>query len=129
MVKAWFDGACIPNPGRGGWGFVVRDDAGKLLGSGNGCLGEGSTNNAAELRALVEVLLWLKARPELRPAVIHGDSQWAIGAAMGFKIKKPHLIPLSIAAKALVKETDVRLRWVPREENSEADAESLAALQ
>src|SRR3954463_1793781 len=54
VVEIYTDGACIPNPGPGGWGAVLRfGDAEKDL-----CGGEAgaTTNNRMELMAPIQAL-------------------------------------------------------------------------
>lgn len=69
IVRIWTDGACIGNPGPGGWGYVktlgektVRH-SGYVLGS--------TTNIAMEMTAVVQALRSLK-RLDL-PVVVHSD--------------------------------------------------------
>lgn len=128
MIRVWFDGSCSPNPGHGGWGIVVRDDDGKLLHSDNGYLGPNSTNNAAELTAIIEAMSFLDHRPELRPACVIGDSQLALNMGLGkWKAREAHLVPLRSRAIALYQRLrNVNLEWVPRVSNGEADEESVA---
>lgn len=73
MFEAWTDGACEPNPGVGGWGY--------LLISADGAVSENyggerqTTNNRMELRA---ILMALKALPNGAMAVIYSDSQYCV---------------------------------------------------
>jgi ribonuclease HI len=132
-VRVWFDGACQPNPGHGGWGIVVRDDAGKLIHTDHGYLGPESTNNIAELYGIIRAMEWLKWHPEMRPATVIGDSQLALNMGLGkWKAREAHLIPLRNVAVGLYKELEgdgIKLEWVPRLSNSEADEESNAGVQ
>jgi ribonuclease HI len=52
-IEVWTDGACIGNPGHGGWAAVVRNGAlhNELAGSA-----ERTTNNRMELTAAIEGL-------------------------------------------------------------------------
>ena len=70
VVQIFTDGACKGNPGRGGWGALLRCDGDEreLFG------GEASTtNNRMELTAVIEALAALK-RPS--HVVLHTDSQY-----------------------------------------------------
>ena len=52
-VKIWTDGACLGNPGPGGWGALLRFNGhGRAL-SGNG---RDTTNNRMELMAAIQAL-------------------------------------------------------------------------
>jgi ribonuclease HI len=64
------DGACQGNPGPGGWGAIVRDDAGERELSG---YEPATTNNRMELRAAVE---GLGALAEPSDVDLHTDSQY-----------------------------------------------------
>lgn len=70
LVEIWTDGACKGNPGRGGWGVLLRygEHERELFG------GEpATTNNRMELTAVIEALESLK-----RPCrvTLHTDSQY-----------------------------------------------------
>ncbi len=69
-IHIFTDGACKGNPGRGGWGALLRCDGKEreLFG------GEASTtNNRMELTAVIEALTALKRRSHV---VLHTDSQY-----------------------------------------------------
>lgn len=69
-VKVWTDGACIPNPGKGGWAWVT--DTGKqAFGNENP-----STNNRMEMMAIIEAIDSL-ANPK-KVLVVHSDSLFVI---------------------------------------------------
>lgn len=73
MTEIWTDGACEPNPGLGGWGYLMRGNDGLTR---EHCGGdEATTNNRMELTA---ILMALKALPDLAMAVIYSDSQYAV---------------------------------------------------
>lgn len=72
------DGGCSPNPGPGGWGFVLDDAAGERI---ERCGGEReSTNNRMELTAVIRGLeAALEASNGARPRVeIVADSQYVL---------------------------------------------------
>lgn len=66
----WTDGACVGNPGPGGWGAIVESEAGRRELSG---YEPATTNNRMELRAAVEALGTL---PEPTEVDLHTDSQY-----------------------------------------------------
>ena len=65
------DGACIPNPGPGGWGAILRQGTHEL----DICGGEAgeTTNNRMELTAPIRALEMLKRRSVVE---IHTDSTY-----------------------------------------------------
>ena len=91
--------------------------------------GEGMTNNVAEYHALIRLLTFAKEN-QLALEEVLGDSQLIINMATclwGNKKphkKAPHLLPLCLKARELVKELGVPVFWIPREENTLADAMS-----
>ena len=125
---AWFDGATKQtNPGIRGIGGVLKGPAGERI---EVCdeIGMG-TNNEAEYAALMAILdaaITAKA-PAL---VVHGDSQLVIKQVNGeWFIKAKELVPMCKTVLELKAQIpSVILRWIPREENTEADALSKKAL-
>ena len=118
------DGGSRGNPGPAGYGSLVRDaDTGSVLARRNGFLGT-NTNNVAEYTGLIE---GLKAAQALDPDAaieVRMDSKLVVEQVSGrWKVKNEGL-------KALVREAvsltasfpSVRLTWVPRAQNSAADA-------
>lgn len=83
QVIVYTDGSCVPNPGKGGWGYVALYNDTEFQDSGKS---EYSTNNIMELTAVIEAL---KCFSECKNFIIRSDSQYVIGCATGiFKIKK-----------------------------------------
>lgn len=72
--KVFCDGACWPNPGRGGWGAIVRDSQGRET-EMSGCE-EQSTNQRMEITAACEALETL---PEECFVKLFTDSKYLIG--------------------------------------------------
>lgn len=74
MISIYTDGACIPNPGAGGWAYVVYDNAVEVHCAHGGL--ENTTNNVMELTGMLEALRWLRANRQI--AIIHCDSQYVV---------------------------------------------------
>lgn len=78
VVAAFTDGACLGNPGPGGWAVLLRcRGAEKLLAGGEAA----TTNNRMELMAAIMALESLKRRCEVcvttdSQYVRHGIEQW-----------------------------------------------------
>lgn len=81
------DGACEPNPGAGGWGFVVYLDGKEVHAE---CGGKArTTNNEMEMTAALRALQWIAAeaydrRPRLfcdSMYVVNGCNDWRHGWA------------------------------------------------
>lgn len=73
-IVIYTDGACEPNPGKGGWGFVVYD-AGVEIHTATG--GDASsTNNIMEMTGVKMALEWLMTRGA--PATVISDSQYVV---------------------------------------------------
>lgn len=73
---AFTDGACLGNPGPGGWGAILRLPGGRVRELGG--REARTTNNRMELKAAIEVL---RAAPAGTPLVVHTDSSYVIGGA------------------------------------------------
>lgn len=54
------DGSCSPNPGKGGWAFVVVREDEPLIKTG---FSESTTNNIMELTACIEAIKFGESRP------------------------------------------------------------------
>lgn len=125
--RAWFDGSARPNPGRCGIGALivgpdgVRVELAQPAGHGN--------SSEAEYRALIALLEAAVAR-DARELTIHGDSRVVIDDVNGPDLyAAPALAPYRARVLALLARLpDVRLRWVPRHKNAEADALSQRAF-
>lgn len=84
-VELFTDGGCEPNPGEGGWGFVLI--YGEHVKEGSGYESE-ATNNTMEIRAVIEGLRALKKPCNV---TITSDSQYVIKCASGeWKRKTNH---------------------------------------
>jgi ribonuclease HI len=132
MIVIHFDGSCDPNPGGiCRYGFVVwRDD--RKIHEGHGLAapcGAGATNNVAEYTGCLRALEWLADQRVEEPAVVRGDSELVIKQLKGlYKVRSPLLAPLYWKVRELFAGLPaVRLEWVPRERN--VDADRLAGLR
>jgi ribonuclease HI len=72
-IKIWTDGACIPNPGVGGWGFRIEYPNGTVFEKYGGQ--PQTTNNRMELTAILEAL---RVVPSESNVVVSSDSTYAI---------------------------------------------------
>jgi len=129
LAEVYFDGLCQPvNPGGiACYAFVVKKD-GKTIHSDYGIAAEpfskDATNNVAEYTALVKALEWLLTNNLASDKVeIRSDSQLVVKQLSGeYKIKAKRIIPLYKKVLLLrSKFKDIEIKWVPREENKEAD--------
>ena len=128
------DGLCEPvNPGgTATYGYIIRNDAGRDIARKSGVVGKGPemSNNVAEYAALCEALRFLISEKMTRlPIEIRSDSRLLVNQMKGeWKFHKGLYAQEFTDAKALVTEFDrVKFKWIPREENEEADALSREA--
>jgi ribonuclease HI len=72
-LTIYTDGACLGNPGPGGWGVVIQNEAGSVELSGNH---HDTTNNRMEVLAVIKAL---EAVPgDSYDLTIYSDSQYMI---------------------------------------------------
>lgn len=117
------DGGSRGNPGLAGSGAcVVNADTGEVILEISKFIGI-ATNNVAEYIALVA---GLEGAYELNPdarILVRMDSKLVIEQMAGrWKIKHPDMQQLGARVLKLVAGKQVRWQWIPREENSRADA-------
>jgi len=84
-IHVFTDGACDPNPGPGGWSFVVYVDGHEVY-SETGAHTR-TTNNRMELGGILAALRWLIARPDLLGANVHSDSTYAVNGCNEWRKK------------------------------------------
>jgi ribonuclease HI len=122
----YFDGASRGNPGLAGAGACLVDE-GRIVWECAEYLGT-KTNNEAEYIALLKLLEEVKSRG-LAEVDIRGDSKLVVCQVnRQWKINLPHLRELAAKAWDMMDGTNARIEWVPRGENSLADALSNKAI-
>jgi len=123
------DGGSRGNPGPAGYGALVRDPAtGRVLAERAEFLGTVS-NNVAEYSGLIA---GLRAAHEIDPDAaieVRLDSRLVVEQMSGrWKIKHEDMRRLAAQARTVVNPEKVHYTWVPRSENSAADALANAAM-
>lgn len=106
-MKIWTDGGCRENgtsDALGAWAFVADDGA-----EGSGVL-HSTTNNRAELQAVIEALKYALSRLEHHVTIVT-DSQLTVFCGNG-KWKKKANLDLWREFDALKKRCECRLEWV-----------------
>lgn len=125
MITIYFDGLCQPvNPGGvATYGFVVYHDN-EVIKKGYGVVGKGKgmTNNVAEYTGLKKALMWVNSQGITDKITIKGDSRLVINQVKGkWKVKSRTSKKFVPQIKELLKDKEIKLVWIPREENLEAD--------
>jgi broad specificity phosphatase PhoE/ribonuclease HI len=124
------DGGSRGNPGPAGYGALVRDaDTGRVLAERAASVGV-ATNNVAEYGGLVA---GLQAALDLDPTAqveVRMDSKLVVEQMSGrWKVKHPDMQQLALQAQRLARQlAGVRYTWVPRAQNSAADALANSAM-
>lgn len=131
-IEIYFDGSCQPvNPGgRAGFGWIAYSD-GQTIGQNYGFIGEGEamSNNVAEYGAVLDAMEWADAKfPESLITFI-GDSRLVVDQLSGrMKIKRGLYIHYAFKAR-MRKRSHWEFKWIPREQNQEADILSAMGSQ
>ena len=116
------DGGSRGNPGTAGAGALVIDESGQVLVEIARFVGN-ATNNVAEYTGLIA---GLQAAIEIDQAAsihVRMDSKLVIEQmGGGWKLKHPDMISLGAKVQELVRGRNVTWQWIPREQNSRADA-------
>jgi cyclic pyranopterin phosphate synthase len=126
MIEIYTDGACLGNPGPGGWGAVIIEDGIKRTLSG---ADESTTNNRMEMLAVIQ---GLASVPESEPVTVFSDSQYVVNTmTRGWKRKAN--LDLWDRLDAEVAAHRVEWRWVRGHAgdpgNEEADSLATAAAR
>ena len=140
QLEVFFDGLCQPyNPGGiACYAFIIKKQQGHphTIHSEYGLAAEPftdyATNNVAEYTGIIKALEWLLLQQQRKrrnnytgteSITIKGDSQLVIYQIKGkYKVKAIKIIPLYQKVMSLIsKFNDMRIEWIPREKNSEAD--------
>ncbi len=133
-VRVHFDGAC--EPARGGgvatFGYTIEGGGFDLEDSGLAVrpYSENSTNNVAEYSGAIQALERLRGLGYTGPVEVYGDSQLVIRQMLGeYAVKAVHLQSYHDWLARLARDFErVTWTWVPREQNTRADALSKEAL-
>jgi ribonuclease HI len=104
-LTVYTDGSCMPNPGKGGWAYVVVEDDCDMVGSGGAKF---TTNNVMEMTAVIEVL---KDFSEYKSFLINSDSQYVINCAQE-KWQRKKNVELWRVYDKYSKDKDIQWRWV-----------------
>ncbi len=119
MIRIYTDGACLGNPGPGGWAAVIEENGRKSTLAGRE---ENTTNNRMEILAIIK---GLEATPQRAEVTIFSDSQYVVNTmTKGWKRKANQ--DLWAALDAATKGRKVTWTWVRGHAgdpgNEEADA-------
>jgi ribonuclease HI len=137
-VYLYFDGLCEPkNPGGVATYGVAVWKGSEMIFEESGLArakpwSNDASNNVAEYSAILRGLEWLLDHGYSNSkVVVRGDSRIVINQLNGtFKIKAPRLLELYHDAKALLtKFQNLKIEWVDRSRNSEADLLSRIAYK
>ena len=122
------DGGSRGNPGIAGSGALVRDSRGRILATKATPLGKAS-NNVAEYNGLVDGLTLAREIDPSASVEVRMDSKLVVEQMSGrWKIKHEDMKRLAAQAAAILPPMQVTYTWIPRKENSDADALSNEAM-
>jgi ribonuclease HI len=113
---------------------VIRDGSGSILARKSGVVGKGPamSNNVAEYAALCEALEFLLKKNRQDSSIeVRGDSALVMNQMSDkWKFRKGlYREKFQEAVRLRTQFTDLRFRWIPREENEEADELSREAYE
>jgi ribonuclease HI len=144
-IQVYFDGLCQPyNPsGIACYAFVILAKKGheqkqqqqySEYGLAAEPFSDNATNNVAEYTGIIKALEWLLEKDNYnnnQKIIVRGDSQLVISQLNGkYKVRAVKIIPLYQKAKSLLsKFKDIKIEWIPRDNNKEADKLSNKAYQ
>ena len=117
------DGGSRNNPGQAAYGAVVIDpESGEVIVECAERIGIAS-NNVAEYSGLVAGLEAVRALDPEATVLVKMDSKLVVEQMSGrWKIKHPDMRTLAMKARDVLPYENVEDQWIPRAENSRADA-------
>lgn len=117
------DGGSRNNPGQAAYGAVVIDpESGEVIVECAESIGIAS-NNVAEYSGLVAGLEAVRALDPEATVLVKMDSKLVVEQMSGrWKIKHPDMRTLAMKARDVLPSENVEYQWIPRAENSRADA-------
>ncbi|KQS66273.1 bifunctional RNase H/acid phosphatase [Modestobacter sp. Leaf380] len=124
------DGGSRGNPGPAGYGALVKDaDTGALLAERAASVGR-ATNNVAEYGGLVAGLEAALGIDPTASVEVRMDSKLVVEQMSGrWQIKHPDMKKLAVQARDIARQLgQVRYTWIPRAQNSAADALANSAM-
>lgn len=138
MIEIYTDGLAEPqNPGIGTYGYAIYRD-GRAIKTGHGFDGDPVSNNHAEYAGLIEALKSVSEHSH-EDIVVKSDSKMLVNQMAGrWKVSKKayknategSYVEKYLEAEELAKRfSNLTFVWIPREENTEADALSRLAYQ
>ena len=125
MIHIYTDGACLGNPGPGGWGAIVQRNGEETELAGHG---DGTTNNRMEVTAAIK---GLETTPEGSMVTLYSDSQYLVNT-MTKGWKRRANVDLWTRLDHLVAQRNVAWEWVrghaghPENERADKLATSMA---
>jgi ribonuclease HI len=127
-TRLYTDGASRGNPGPAGAGAVIINANGHIVAKVGKYLGE-TTNNVAEYTGLILGLKRARAMG-LRELEVFADSELVVRQLNGeYQVKADNLRPLFDEVRTLLKGfSEIEIRHIPREENTQADEMSNRAI-
>ena len=121
MIVIYTDGLAEPNPGLGTYGFSIYRD-GERIARKHGKAGDMVTSNFAEYTGLVLALKEISVHKD-EEILVNSDSKLLVNQMNGdWKFKKGGYVEKLVEARKLASMfSRMEFKWIPREENSEAD--------
>jgi len=131
-IVVYVDGLCEPmNPGgTATYGYIVRNETDVVRRLGVVGHGPKMSNNVAEYAALCEALTFQVRKKLITiPTEVRSDSRLLVNQMNGnWKVRKGLYVQRYLEAKDLAGQFErITFKWIPREENEEADALSRGA--
>ena len=127
-TRLYSDGAARGNPGPAGAGAVIINADGHVVAKIGKFLGD-NTNNYAEYMGLILGLKRAKAMG-IKELDVFSDSELVVKQLSGeYAVRAENLRPLHEEARSLLQGFgEVKVRYIPREENEQADLMSNRAI-
>lgn len=122
QLDVFTDGSCHPNPGPGGWGFIIKNSKGEVIDHASVPSPRDLTNNEAEYRGVLSALDACKHIRGVSTVRVHSDSEIVVkqlngNYAVGKQLKDVHAEVQAMIGELSEAGIALYVEWISGDDN------------